>query len=285
MLNRSYFCFLACKKTKQKKSWPAHFVKELLRLMNACITPLPHLIVGGFGLGVASLNKYFRAICVSLSTAGLEADTSAQVAWQSDKLAPKLAGRFAGAGMCLPSCSPCSTGSIYNKHKQPLISPDASFRCDRLYVFIIRSIPRRLNPLNSWHVKKPRWGEKLQTARLLRTSCHLANQSSGRPYALLTFLPPTLPPSLSLPFLFPPKQVNRPWTLLAIDILFLGIVGWPWCADISIAKKSLLSKIKPESLQHWRWSPFMCLMLNSKLFCSDIFFTMVSFHCFQNHKW
>lgn len=147
-------------------------------------------------------HTYFYAICFSLSSAGVDPEPGTQVAWQPDKLAPKLAGRFAGAGMCLPSCSPCSTGSIYNKYKQPLISPDSCFRCDRLYVFIIRSIPRRLNPLNSWHVKKPRRGEKLQTARLLRTSCHLANQSSGGPDALLTFLPPSLPASLLFSFFF-----------------------------------------------------------------------------------
>lgn len=80
--------------------------------MNACMTPLPRLIAGGFGLGVASRNKYFHAICVSPAAAGLEADPGAQVSWQPDKLAQKLAGRFAGAGMCLPSCSPCSNGSI-----------------------------------------------------------------------------------------------------------------------------------------------------------------------------
>lgn len=57
-------CLQANKQTN--KTHPdLHFLWR--RLMNACMTPLPLLIVGGFSLGVASQNKYFHAICVSLA--------------------------------------------------------------------------------------------------------------------------------------------------------------------------------------------------------------------------
>lgn len=97
--NRLFFSCLH--RNKQTKALTCTFCKGVVKAHECMYDSSPSFDCR-WSLGAASQNKYFHAIYVSLSAVGLETDPGAQVAWQPDKLAPKLAGRFAEAGMCLP---------------------------------------------------------------------------------------------------------------------------------------------------------------------------------------
>lgn len=171
--------------------------------------------------------------------------------------------------MRLPSCSPCSTSSIYYKYTNSLFSATCD---DRLHVFIIRSILRQLNPLNLCTLETPQSGRTAGSTCLLWPSCHLGNQTDERPDALVTLcslFPQTPRGAETL------KETLKP---LALGILFLGTAvhcglrwggggwGWGWsrrvsgaggwaqCAEVGCACARLCTQWRPSKVCVYVWN-------------------------------
>lgn len=108
-----------------------------------------------FGCSIPKICISMLFVLLYLPAGGWPCCSGCLAAWQTGS---KTGWPICRAGMRLPSCSPCSTGSIYNKYTNSLLFPQTlAFSVtgdDRLYVFIICSIPRQLNPLNLGMLKQ-----------------------------------------------------------------------------------------------------------------------------------
>lgn len=177
----------------------------------------------------------------------LAADPAGHVTWQ-----PPTDWLAESPDWDVPSCSPCSTSSIYYRYTNSLWLPQTlAFSVtsgDRRHVFIICSILRQLNPMNLGTLEKRHSQEKAAGSTcLLWTSCHLANQTGERPDALVT-----------LCFQFPQThggaETLKPlgsWYPASRNRSPLWGRGWSWCTQVVCALGVDWSYRAPSIIQHF----------------------------------